>query len=124
MINLYGPPGVGKTLSAEATSEHVRRPLYVVGGGDLGTTAAELDEALQKTFDIATSWKAIVLIDEVSPLFLPRSLSLYTEEVLTLRLGRNRLTSSLNNDLFMIWSEMRWSPFSSDMLSITAGFCS
>jgi hypothetical protein len=65
VINLFGPPGVGKTLSAEATSEHVRRPLYVVGGGDVGTDAATLDETLKQVFDIATSWKAIVLIDEV-----------------------------------------------------------
>lgn len=27
VINLFGTPGVGKTLSAESTSEHVRRPL-------------------------------------------------------------------------------------------------
>ena len=65
IINLCGPPGVGKTLSAEATSEHIRSPLYVVGGGDLGTKAADLDIALERVFDIATSWKAIVLIDEV-----------------------------------------------------------
>lgn len=65
VINLYGPPGVGKTLSAEATSEHVRRPLYVIGSGDLGTSASALDEALSSIFDIATCWKAIVLIDEV-----------------------------------------------------------
>jgi hypothetical protein len=56
----------GKTFSAEATSEFVRRPLYVVGGGDLGTTASKLDKALQQIFDVATAWKAIVLIDEVS----------------------------------------------------------
>lgn len=68
VINLFGPPGVGKTLSAEATSEHVRRPLYVIGGGDLGTNAAELDTTLQRVFDIATTWQAIVLIDEVSVL--------------------------------------------------------
>ena len=67
VVNLFGPPGVGKTLSAEATSEHVRRPLYVVGGGDLGTKASDLDQELERVFDIATSWKAIVLIDEVRP---------------------------------------------------------
>jgi hypothetical protein len=39
--------------------------LYVVGGGDLGTTAAGLDMALKKILDVATAWKAIVLIDEV-----------------------------------------------------------
>lgn len=66
IINLFGPPGVGKTLSAEATSEHVRSPLYVIGGADLGTNAGALDTTLQRVFDIATNWKAIVLIDEVS----------------------------------------------------------
>ncbi|THG95113.1 hypothetical protein EW026_g6481 [Hermanssonia centrifuga] len=74
VINLFGPPGVGKTLSAEATSEHVRRPLYVIGGGDLGTNAGELDVTLQRVFDIATSWKAIVLIDEADVFLEQRSL--------------------------------------------------
>jgi hypothetical protein len=71
VVNLFGPPGVGKTFSAEATSEFVRKPLYVVGGGDLGTTAANLDRALQQIFDVATAWKAIVLIDEAD-VFLER----------------------------------------------------
>nr|VWO96862.1 MSP1 protein-like protein [Ganoderma boninense] len=74
IINLFGPPGVGKTLSAEATSEHVRAPLYVVGGGDLGTRAADLDAALERVFDIATSWRAIVLIDEADVFLERRSL--------------------------------------------------
>ncbi|GJE93103.1 ATPase family AAA domain-containing protein [Phanerochaete sordida] len=74
VVNLFGPPGVGKTLSAEATSEHVRSPLYVVGGGDLGTTAGALDNELQSIFDIATSWKAIVLIDEADVFLEQRSL--------------------------------------------------
>ncbi|KAJ7615508.1 hypothetical protein FB45DRAFT_244515 [Roridomyces roridus] len=71
VVNLFGPPGVGKTFSAEATSEHVRRPLYVIGGGDLGTRAGDLDSALERVFDVATAWKAIVLIDEAD-VFLER----------------------------------------------------
>jgi len=74
VVNLFGPPGVGKTFSAEATSEHVRRPLYVVGGGDLGTHAAELDAALERIFNVATAWKAIVLIDEADVFLEERSL--------------------------------------------------
>ncbi|RDB27282.1 ATPase family AAA domain-containing protein 3B [Hypsizygus marmoreus] len=74
VINLFGPPGVGKTFSAEATSEHVKRPLCVVGGGDLGTRASELDSALERIFDIATAWKAIVLIDEADVFLEQRSL--------------------------------------------------
>jgi len=74
VVNLFGPPGVGKTFSAEATSEHVRRPLYVVGGGDLGTTANSLDQALDRIFDVATAWKAIVLIDEADVFLEQRSM--------------------------------------------------
>ncbi|KAG6830282.1 hypothetical protein H0H92_001548 [Tricholoma furcatifolium] len=74
VINLFGPPGVGKTFSAEATSEHVRRPLYVIGGGDLGTRASAMDASLERIFDVATAWKAIVLIDEADVFLEQRSL--------------------------------------------------
>ncbi|PFH47284.1 hypothetical protein AMATHDRAFT_50422 [Amanita thiersii Skay4041] len=74
VVNLFGPPGVGKTFSAEATSEHVRRPLYVVSSGDLGTRADDLDRTLERIFDIATAWRAIVLIDEADVFLEKRSL--------------------------------------------------
>ena len=74
VINLFGPPGVGKTLSAEATSEHLRRPLYIVGSGDLGTYANELDERLGKAFDLAACWNAVLLIDEADVFLEQRSL--------------------------------------------------
>ncbi|KAH7100152.1 P-loop containing nucleoside triphosphate hydrolase protein [Auriculariales sp. MPI-PUGE-AT-0066] len=74
VINLHGPPGVGKTLSAEAVSEHVRRPLYVVGAGDLGTDAASLDNNLTEIFSVAATWKAIVLIDEADVFLQARNL--------------------------------------------------
>lgn len=56
---------LGKTFSAEATSEHVKKPLYVIGSGELGTTPEVLDQRLGRILDVATTWKAIVLIDEV-----------------------------------------------------------
>lgn len=73
VINLFGPPGVGKTMSAEATSEHLRKPLYVVGAGDLGTNAASLDAKLSQIFDIGHSWNAVVLIDEADVFLEERS---------------------------------------------------
>ncbi|KZV98726.1 P-loop containing nucleoside triphosphate hydrolase protein [Exidia glandulosa HHB12029] len=84
IINLFGPPGVGKTLSAEATSEHVRRPLYVVGAGELGTHASALDTSLTEIFQVAAAWKAIVLIDEADVFLEQRSLH---------DLGRNALVA-------------------------------
>lgn len=101
VINLFGPPGVGKTLSAEATSEHVRKPLYVVGAGDLGTHASALDQSLNRVFDIATSWKAIVLIDEVCI-----SLLVCYAHRLTPPLRR---TCSSSRGLCTTWGGMRWS---------------
>ncbi|KAK7024650.1 hypothetical protein VNI00_016154 [Paramarasmius palmivorus] len=65
---------LGKTFSAEATSEHVRRPLYVVGASDLGTESIFLDTALERVFELATTWKAIVLIDEADVFLQQRTL--------------------------------------------------
>ena len=36
----------GKTLTAEAVAELLKKPLYVVTAGDLGTTASELEKSL------------------------------------------------------------------------------
>ena len=109
VINLFGPPGVGKTLSAEATSEHVRRPLYIVGGGDLGTTAGSLDKALNRVLDIATSWNAIVLIDEVG---LRHLASVTVRERLTpVPWIFVRPTSSSSSVRSTTWSATPWSPY-------------
>ena len=75
VINLFGPPGVGKTLSAEATSEHLKRPLYIVGSGDLGTSAGDVDRALGRAFDLAASWNAVLLIDEADVFLEERTLA-------------------------------------------------
>ena len=55
-------------------SSDVRRPLYVVGAGDLGITAAELDAHLNEIFQVASTWVAIVLIDEADVFLEKRDL--------------------------------------------------
>ncbi|EPQ59804.1 P-loop containing nucleoside triphosphate hydrolase protein, partial [Gloeophyllum trabeum ATCC 11539] len=64
VVNLHGPPGVGKTLTAEATSEVTESPLYIVGTSNLGTEPYALDQNLREIFVLAYRWKAIVVIDE------------------------------------------------------------
>lgn len=59
-----GPPGVGKTLSAEVFSEQVKRPLYCVQCSQLGVRAEKLEEELQLVLNRAQRWRAILLIDE------------------------------------------------------------
>ena len=52
----------------------MRKPLYVVGAGDLGTTAAKLDENLTRIFKISAGWSAVLLIDEADVFLEERSL--------------------------------------------------
>jgi hypothetical protein len=59
-----GPPGVGKTLTAEVYSEIIRRPLYRVHSGQLGLNVTEMERALQETLIRAQRWGAVMLIDE------------------------------------------------------------
>ncbi|OTB20535.1 hypothetical protein K445DRAFT_72134 [Daldinia sp. EC12] len=71
---LHGPPGVGKTLTAECVAEYVKRPLYMVSSGDLGVTSGYLDISLTRIMDLASTWKAVLLIDEADVFLEQRSL--------------------------------------------------
>ncbi|KXH40497.1 ATPase [Colletotrichum nymphaeae SA-01] len=64
VILLHGPPGVGKTLTAECVAESFKKPLYMVTAGDLGTDPETLEGKLSKIFDHAEAWDAILLLDE------------------------------------------------------------
>jgi SpoVK/Ycf46/Vps4 family AAA+-type ATPase len=70
---LYGPPGVGKTLTAEAIAELLHKPLYVVSMGELGTSPEALEERLLDILDLCVPWGALVLIDEAEMLLERRS---------------------------------------------------
>jgi hypothetical protein len=59
-----GAPGLGKTLTAEVYSEVVGKPLYRVHSGQLGITAASVEENLSSILRRAARWDAILLLDE------------------------------------------------------------
>lgn len=61
---LCGPPGVGKTLTAETVSEHLHRPLYRIGAGDLGIDARHVEQCLEKALKLCAHFGAVLLIDE------------------------------------------------------------
>ncbi|KAL2045967.1 hypothetical protein ABVK25_011892 [Lepraria finkii] len=64
VILLHGPPGVGKTLTAEAISEKTGRPLLIVSVAQIGLNATRAERNLERLFQLASRWEAILLVDE------------------------------------------------------------
>lgn len=64
IILMFGPPGVGKTFTAEAVSERSRVPLYSMSAGDLGVKPAEVEAALERALELCRMWNAMLLLDE------------------------------------------------------------
>jgi SpoVK/Ycf46/Vps4 family AAA+-type ATPase len=70
---LSGPPGVGKTLTAESVAENMQVPLYMMSAGDLGTTPNQVESKLTEILEIVSRWKAILLLDECDVFLEARS---------------------------------------------------
>lgn len=104
---LCGPPGVGKTLTAESgrgcfphipskgfnvnphqVSEHLKRPLYKLGINDLGISVSSVESKLKTALDRCARWNAILLVDEAEVFLETRSAN---------SLERNELVSGRKN---------------------------
>ncbi|KAI0834815.1 P-loop containing nucleoside triphosphate hydrolase protein [Hypoxylon sp. FL0890] len=83
-ILLEGPAGVGKTLTAEAVSEKLRRPLYAMGAGELGASPESVEDNLHMILEVAAKWDAVLLLDECDVLLAERSAD---------NLGRNSIVA-------------------------------
>ncbi|QYS99756.1 AAA family ATPase [Trichoderma simmonsii] len=69
---LAGPPGVGKTLTAEAVAEIARRPLYMISSGELGSQPESVQRGLDTLMELAEAWHAVVLLDEADVFLVER----------------------------------------------------
>ncbi|KFX91101.1 hypothetical protein V490_06073 [Pseudogymnoascus sp. VKM F-3557] len=81
---LSGDPGVGKTLTAESVAEEMHQPLYSMSAGELGETAAEVEDSLELVLELTSKWNAILLLDECD---------MFLEARTTADIKRNRLIS-------------------------------
>ncbi|KAI0025785.1 P-loop containing nucleoside triphosphate hydrolase protein [Xylariomycetidae sp. FL0641] len=70
---LHGEPGIGKTFTAESLADDIKRPLYVLMSGELGSDVETVDKRLRKVLKLVTDWKAILLIDEADVFLEKRS---------------------------------------------------
>ncbi|KAH9907824.1 hypothetical protein F4778DRAFT_719249 [Xylariomycetidae sp. FL2044] len=64
VVLLHGVPGVGKTATAEAVAMENRKPLFVIGCGDLGLTPSDVEASLNNVFRLAHVWDCVLLLDE------------------------------------------------------------
>jgi SpoVK/Ycf46/Vps4 family AAA+-type ATPase len=71
---LVGSPGIGKTLTAEAIADHVRKPLYILSAGELGSESSSVEVKLQTVLEITERWDAVLLFDECDVFLQKRSL--------------------------------------------------
>lgn len=62
LIMYQGPPGVGKTSTAETIAVAAKKPLFSISVADVGTKAKNVESNLSRIFALATSWHAILLM--------------------------------------------------------------
>jgi SpoVK/Ycf46/Vps4 family AAA+-type ATPase len=72
---LFGPPGSGKTLTAEAIAETAKMPLYAVSSGALGHDAFNIQDQLSRILKLASHWKAVLLLDEADVFLAQRTVT-------------------------------------------------
>ncbi|KAJ8110721.1 hypothetical protein OPT61_g6504 [Boeremia exigua] len=86
VVLLHGPPGVGKTLTAETIALTTGRPLLTVSVAEIGVIAQDAEKSLTSVFADAARWEAVLLMDEAD---------VFVEERTKTDLQRNALVSVL-----------------------------
>ncbi|TRX89587.1 hypothetical protein FHL15_009496 [Xylaria flabelliformis] len=71
-VLLHGPPGVGKTATAEAIAHFYKKPLFPITSSDLGTDPWDVEAKLSEIFRLANLWDCILLLDEAETLLAQR----------------------------------------------------
>lgn len=73
VILLHGPPGTGKTSTAETIASYTGRPLYTITCGDIGTNPVMVEEKLAQHTRLAEKWGCVLLLDEADVFLEQRS---------------------------------------------------
>jgi hypothetical protein len=88
IILAEGPPGVGKTMTAEVIAQKTHRPLYTISLSDLGTYLEDVTKNLDRLLIRAERWNALLLIDEADVLMSRRGEDLERSAIVSLFLHR------------------------------------
>ncbi|KAK8076950.1 hypothetical protein PG996_003120 [Apiospora saccharicola] len=69
VILLSGPTGTGKTLTVESVSDKVKKPLYHLQAGKLGSKPSTVSSSLQEAYRMCEEWDGVLLLDGEQPGF-------------------------------------------------------
>ncbi|KAM7195320.1 hypothetical protein V8F20_007539 [Naviculisporaceae sp. PSN 640] len=73
IILLHGPPGAGKTSTAETIAAYTGRPLYSITCGDIGLVPREAENVLEEHTLRADKWGCVLLLDEADVFLMQRT---------------------------------------------------
>ncbi|KAI3394498.1 hypothetical protein diail_2632 [Diaporthe ilicicola] len=90
VVLLSGPPGVGKTFTAESVAEHAEVPLFTLAAGDPQFEPNIMEASKHMNESMCARWGAIIVIDEADVILGERS---------SLQLGRSKLVSAFSRVL-------------------------
>lgn len=76
-----GPPGTGKTVTAEVFAEFKQRPLYNIQCSQLGLSAAEVEQNLSIILQRANRWNAVLLLDEADVYIRRRGVDIHQNAI-------------------------------------------
>lgn len=62
VILLHGPPGVGKTSTAESVAQATGKPLFTVSVSDIGLEPDQVETKMATIFNLASRWEAVLLL--------------------------------------------------------------
>ncbi|KAF1963596.1 P-loop containing nucleoside triphosphate hydrolase protein [Byssothecium circinans] len=82
IILLHGPPGSGKTSTAETIAAYTRRPLYSITCGDIGMTPDVVEKNLLDHTRRADRWGCVLLLDEADVFLVQRDWDSLTRNAL------------------------------------------
>lgn len=70
----YGEPGTGKTMCAQAVSEHLGRKWMIIGSAELQSSVpGQMERNIKESFKKATEEKMVIIFDECDSLLYNRN---------------------------------------------------
>lgn len=98
IINFYGSPGTGKTITAHAIAKELERPLLIVDYSEIESKyVGETPKNLKRVFDFAKEEKCLIFFDEADAILSKRVSNMQSATDTSVNQTRSVLLNILND---------------------------